>query len=350
MKDLKALFQEYLVRPVTLMEVCGTHTVNIFRFGLRSLFPPELTLLSGPGCPVCVMPQEEIDFLVQAAEKPGVTVAVFGDLLRVPGTRASLKEVRARGGEVKIIYSPLEAVELAETHPDQKVLLAGVGFETTAPAQAVTVLEAHKRRLKNFFFFSALRLMPPALRALLSDPEIKIDGLILPGHVSTVIGSRPYEFIPQKFGIPGVITGFEPRDILEGILMLLKLIAEGKATIAVQYQRAVRPEGNPWGKRVLREVFVPAEGRWRGLGEIPESKLRLKEEFKDFEAEETLALVLKPAEENPTCRCGEILKGKLRPPDCPLFARVCTPEKPYGPCMVSSEGACAAYFRFEVED
>ncbi|HIE32537.1 MAG TPA: hydrogenase formation protein HypD [Thermodesulfobacteriaceae bacterium] len=350
MKDLKALFQEYLARPVTLMEVCGTHTVNIFRFGLRSLFPPELTLLSGPGCPVCVMPQEEIDFLVQAAEKPGVTVAVFGDLLRVPGTHASLKEVRARGGEVKIIYSPLEAVELAETHPDQKVLLAGVGFETTAPAQAVAVLEAHRRRLKNFFFFSALRLMPPALKALLSDPEIKIDGLILPGHVSTVIGSRPYEFIPQKFGIPGVITGFEPRDILEGIFMLLKLIAEDRPTIAIQYQRAVRPEGNPWGKRVLSEVFVPTEGRWRGLGEIPESKLRLKEEFKDFEAEETLDIVLEPAEENPACRCGEILKGKLRPPDCPLFARVCTPEKPYGPCMVSSEGACAAYFRFEVED
>ena len=276
MKDLKVLFQKYLKRPVTLMEVCGTHTVNIFRFGLRSFFPPGLTLLSGPGCPVCVMPPEEIDFLIQAAEKPGVTVAVFGDLLRIPGTRASLKEIRARGGEVKIIYSPLEAVELAETHSDRKVLLAGVGFETTAPAQAVAILEASKRKLRNFYFFSALRLMPPALRALLSDPEIQIDGLILPGHVSAVIGSRPYEFVSKEFGIPGVITGFEPQDILEGILRLLKMIAEGRSAIEIQYHRVVRPEGNPWGKRLLKEVFFPTKGRWRGLGEIPESKLRLK--------------------------------------------------------------------------
>ena len=330
-----------------LMEVCGTHTVNIFRFGLRKLLPPEVRLLSGPGCPVCVMPQEEIDFLVELAGDPGVTLCVFGDLIKVPGSRGSLREARARGARVRIIYSPLEAVQVAEEEPAQRVVLVGVGFETTAPAHAVALLEARKRGLKNFCFFSALRTMPPALRALLSDPSLSLHGLLLPGHVSAVIGSHPYAFIPRDFGLPGVITGFEPRDILEGLLILLKLIKEGKASIEIQYSRVVRPEGNPWGQRLLREVFRPVEGRWRGLGNIPDSKLIPGPDYEDLSAEEVFGVRLRPSPEPPGCRCGEVLRARILPPECPLFARLCTPESPVGPCMVSSEGSCAAYFRFE---
>ncbi len=338
-----------MAETYNLMEVCGTHTVNIFRFGLRSVLPPEVNLLSGPGCPVCVMPQEEIDFLIRLAEEPGVILCVFGDLIKVPGSRGSLKEARARGAEVRIIYSPMDAVREAEGKPNKKVVLAGVGFETTAPAHAVAVLEARRRGLKNFFFFSSLRLMPPTLRVLLSDPELNLHGLILPGHVSTVIGSRPYEFIPQEFGLPGVITGFEPRDILEGILLLLKLIKESRPRIEIQYTRVVHPEGNPWGKRIIQEIFRPAEGRWRGLGTIPGSKLSLAEDYEELSAERFFGLSLAPLPEPPGCRCGEVLKGRLRPTECPLFAKVCTPETPHGPCMVSSEGSCAAYFRFETQ-
>ncbi len=349
MKEFAPYWEKRLSRPVTLMEVCGTHTVNLFRFGLRSLFPSSLTLLSGPGCPVCVMPPEEVDFLIRAAENPRVLVATFGDLLRVPGRRGSLKEARAKGAQIQVIYSPLEAVELAAQNPEKWVVLAGVGFETTAPAQAIALKEAQKRGLRNFLFFSSLRLMPPALRALLSDPKTRLDGLILPGHVSTVIGARPYEFIPREFGLPGVITGFSPQDILEGIHLLLQMITGGRAAIEIQYQRVVRPEGNPWGQKVMEEVFEPVSGRWRGLGEIPGSKLGLREEFRDFEAESRLGLKVEPLAENPACRCGQILRGQLTPPECPLFGKACTPESPFGPCMVSSEGACAAYFRFKGE-
>ncbi|RUM88636.1 MAG: hydrogenase formation protein HypD [Thermodesulfatator sp.] len=337
-------------RIFRFMEVCGTHTVNLFRFGLRKVLPREIELISGPGCPVCVMPQEEVDFLVEAAREPGVVVCAFGDLLRVPGSKGSLQEVRAQGGGVRLIYSPMEAVQIAAAEPGKKIVLAGVGFETTGPAHAVALLEARRQRLKNFFFFSALRVMPPPLRALLSDPDLALDGLLLPGHVSAVIGSRPYTFIAEEFGIPGVITGFEPRDMLEGLARLLELAREGQATIEIQYKRVVTPEGNPWGKRLMREVFRPCDGRWRGLGLIPESKLTLAPDFEEFSAEEALGIELQPLPEPPGCACGEILRGRKRPPDCPLFGKRCTPETPYGPCMVSSEGTCAAYFRFGGEE
>ncbi|QJA05847.1 hydrogenase formation protein HypD [Thermosulfurimonas marina] len=335
-----------MARVYRFMEVCGTHTVNFFRFGLRKLLPPEVELVSGPGCPVCVMPPEEVDFLVEVARKPGVVVCAFGDLLKVPGSKGSLREVRAQGGGVRLIYSPMEAVHLAASEPEKKIVLAGVGFETTAPAHAVALLEARKRRLRNFFFFSALRIMPPPLRALLSDPELALDGLLLPGHVSAVIGSRPYTFIAEEFGLPGVITGFEPRDMLEGLARLLELARSGRPTIEIQYRRVVTPEGNPWGKRLLKEVFRPVDGRWRGLGLIPGSKLALAPDFEEFSAEKTFSLEPKPLPEPPGCACGKILRGQKRPPECPLFGKRCTPETPYGPCMVSSEGACAAYFRF----
>ncbi len=347
--NLREVFEKAVESPVTLMEVCGTHTVNIFRFGIRSLLPERLRLLSGPGCPVCVMPQEEVDALIELSFKERVVVAVFGDLLKVPGSKFSLKDARARGANVVMIYSPLDAVDLAEKNPHVRVVLSGVGFETTAPAHAVAVKEAKKRALKNFFFLSSLRLIPPALDALLSRKEVSIDGLILPGHVSAIIGARAYEFLAERFKIPGVITGFEPKDIVEGILMLVKLIGRRESRIEVQYRRVVGERGNEWGLKVMEEVFEVVDGRWRGFGKIPKSKLKLRGPYLEFSAEEAFGLELKPVEPPKGCRCGDVLRGVLEPPECPLFAKACTPESPKGPCMVSSEGSCAAYYHFRNE-
>ncbi len=328
------------------MEVCGTHTVNIYRFGLRSLLPSEITLISGPGCPVCVMPQEEIDFFLVLVKDPQIILCVFGDLLRVPGSHGSLWKSRAQGARIRLIYSPMEALKIAKEFPEAQVVLIGVGFETTAPAYAATILEAKKQGLKNFFFFSSLRLMPPVLRALISDPNLHIDGFILPGHVSTIIGSKPYEFIAREFKLPGVITGFTSRDILEGLTILLKLVKEKRSTIEIQYRRVVSPDGNPRALELIRKVFRPIDGRWRGIGLIPKSRLVLSPEYANFSIEENKGVSLEPVPEPPGCRCGDVLRGRISPYECPLFGKICTPENPRGPCMVSSEGACAACFRF----
>ncbi len=335
-----------LPRPVRLMEVCGTHTVNIFRFGLRSLLPKDLELLSGPGCPVCVTPPGEIDFLLEVAKLPQVTLATFGDMLRVPGSKTSLKDLRAQGADIKIIYSPLDTLELAESNPKQKIVFAAIGFETTAPAVAVAVLEAKKRGLKNLLFAVSHRTMPQALRALLSSGEVKLDGLILPGHVSTVIGAKSFKFLAEEFHLPAVVTGFEARDIMEGIYMLVSQVAEGRAEVEIQYKRAVTWEGNPMGKQLIRKVFEPCDARWRGLGLIPGSGLRLRPEFHDFDAQKQLGIKVLEGKEPTGCRCGDILCARAKPPDCKLFGKACTPEHPKGPCMVSSEGTCAAWYAF----
>ena len=335
-----------LPRPVRLMEVCGTHTVNIFRFGLRSLLPKDLELLSGPGCPVCVTPPGEIDFLLEVAKLPQVTLATFGDMLRVPGSKTSLKDLRAQGADIKIIYSPLDTLELAESNPKQKIVFAAIGFETTAPAVAVAVLEAKKRGLKNLLFAVSHRTMPQALRALLSSGEVKLDGLILPGHVSTVIGAKSFKFLAEEFHLPAVVTGFEARDIMEGIYMLVSQVAEGRAEVEIQYKRAVTWEGNPMGKQLIRKVFEPCDARWRGLGLIPGSGLRLRPEFHDFDAQKQLGIKIPEGKEPTGCRCGDILCARAKPPDCKLFGKACTPEHPKGPCMVSSEGTCAAWYAF----
>lgn len=331
--------------PVRIMEVCGTHTVSVFRSGLRRALPPQVQLVSGPGCPVCVTPRGEIDRALEACRR-GAILATFGDLMRVPGSRSSLLEERARGADVRVVVSPLDALSVAQAEPGRPVVLFGVGFETTAPAIALTVREARRRGLRNFLLLSAQRLIPPAIRALLSGGRARIDGFLLPGHVSVIIGQEPYRFIAEEFGLPGVITGFEPLDVLEGIRMLLRQRREGRAQIEIQYRRAVRPEGNPRAQRAMAEAFRVTEARWRGLGLIPASGLELDERWAEMEAARALGLPLEDPPDPPGCRCGEVLQGAIAPPECPLFARRCTPDSPLGPCMVSSEGACGAYYRY----
>ncbi len=332
--------------PLRIMEVCGTHTVAIFRSGIRSLLPEGIELISGPGCPVCVTPTGEIDRAIALTERDGVILATFGDLMRVPGTEASFIQRRAEGGDIRVILSPLEAVRMAEEERKRKVVFFAVGFETTSPAIAASVLEAERRGLDNFYLLSSQRLIPPAIEALLSGGKVAIDGFLLPGHVSVIIGKAPYGFITERFGVPGVITGFEPLDILEGILMLVRQRREGRAEIQIQYRRAVKEEGNPRARELMEQVFTSVDSRWRGLGTIPESGLSLREEFSRMKAEEAFDLPYIERPDPPGCLCGEVLQGVKAPPDCPLFGGRCTPQSPVGPCMVSSEGTCAAYYKY----
>jgi len=333
--------------PIRLMEVCGTHTVSISRAGIRGVLPKGIELLSGPGCPVCVTPQEEIKQAMDLAREKETVLLTFGDLMRVPTRYGSFETLKAEGSDIRVIFSPFDAIRIAEENPGKRVVFFSVGFETTAPAVAATIVEAKKWGLKNLFFLSAHKLIPPALRALLEGRRVLIDGFILPGHVSVIIGRKPYEFIPRDFGIPCVITGFEPQDILEGILMLLKQKREKRAEVQIQYKRAVRPEGNPRARALMEEVFEERDSRWRGLGLIPLSGLGLRENFKEMDAQRVFDLKdPEPIPDPPNCKCAEILQGLLKPPECPLFGKTCTPQHPVGPCMVSSEGSCSAYYRY----
>ncbi len=333
-------------RRMQLMEVCGTHTVAIFRAGIRSLLPPGVRLLSGPGCPVCVTAAGEVERAMHLARVPGVLLAVFGDMLRVPGRRESLAEARAEGAGVRVVYSPRDALELARRHPELRVVFWGVGFETTAPGVAAALLEARATGADNFLVYCAHKLVPPALEALLATGEVRVDGFILPGHVSTVLGTAPYAFLAERHGVPAVVAGFEPTDLLLALELLLRLVERGEATVVNAYPRAVRSEGNPAARAVLDRVFRPVDARWRGLGEIPGSGLALREEFAAHDAARQFALPEFPDAEPRGCRCGEVLRGAALPPECPLFDRRCTPVSPVGPCMVSSEGSCAAYHRY----
>lgn len=332
--------------PMRLMEVCGTHTVAIFRSGIRSMLPPGVELISGPGCPVCVTPAGEIDRAIALSRKEEMILATFGDLMRVPGSSSSLQEERASGAAIRVILSPLDAVKIAEENPDKTVCFFGVGFETTSPAIAAAVMEAGRRGLGNFYLLSSQRLIPPAMRALLSGGGVKIDGFILPGHVSVVIGKAPYCFIAEEFGLPGAITGFEPLDILEGIYLLLRQRKEGRTEIEIQYSRVVQEEGNPRARGIMGEVFAPVDARWRGLGTIPQSGLVLREGFSQMDAAQAFDIPYAEVEDPPGCLCGEVLQGLVRPPECSLFGTGCTPEDPVGPCMVSTEGSCAAYYKY----
>jgi len=344
--ELARRLKAYAGRPVNLMEVCGTHTVSIFRHGIRSLLPPNVNMLSGPGCPVCVTANADLDKAIVLAREPGVILATFGDMLKVPGSYSSLREAKAEGANVRVVYSPLDALELARENPTKSVVFYAIGFETTAPVIACSILEAERLGLDNYFIISVHKLIPPAIRTLLNSDDVRIDGFLLPGHVSTIIGSRPYEFIADHYGVAGVITGFEPLDILQGIAMLLDQIADGEARIAIQYRRAVRPEGNVKALEYLHRLFEPCDAEWRGLGLIPKSGLRLREEYAAFDAERRFEINGPPPREHPGCRCGEVLRGVVTPPECPLFAKACTPEHAIGPCMVSSEGTCAAWYRY----
>ncbi|MDI6868942.1 MAG: hydrogenase formation protein HypD [Coprothermobacterota bacterium] len=329
------------------MEVCGTHTVSIARSGLKKLLPDSVKLISGPGCPVCVTAQVDIDYAIALARQPGVIVATFGDMVRVPGTETSLLEARASGGKVEVVYSPMDSLNLARAHPKEEVVFLAVGFETTAPLIARTVQTAKAENIPNLSFLVLHKLIPPAMRALLALKEIQLDGFILPGHVSAILGSKPFLFLKEEFHLPGVITGFEPDDILLALFMLVKQKREDRADIEIQYRRAVRPEGNPQALKVMEEVFEPQEANWRGLGIIPESGLALRQPYWDFDARRRFPLKIMGSREYPACGCGEVLRGVISPQECPLFGRVCTPDSPVGPCMVSSEGSCAAAYHYE---
>lgn len=330
----------------TLMEVCGTHTVAIARNGIRDLMPEGLRLASGPGCPVCVTCNRDIDTVIALARIPNVTITTFGDMTRVPGSTSSLLAEQAAGRSVEIVYSPLDALALAKAHPEREVVFVGVGFETTTPLVAMAIKRAKAMGLSNFTVFAAHKNMPGALELLVGDPTLELDALILPGHVSTIIGAEPYRFLAEKYGIPGVITGFEPVDVLQGIAMLVRQLHEGRAEIEIAYARGVMPEGNPVALAAIDEVFETCTATWRGLGDIPGSGYRIRDEFANFDAVRRFEPDVEPTRDPKGCRCGDVLRARIAPNECPLFRTVCTPENPVGPCMVSSEGSCAAYYRY----
>ena len=330
----------------TLMEVCGTHTVAIARNGIRDLMPEGLRLASGPGCPVCVTCNRDIDTVIALARIPNVTITTFGDMTRVPGSTSSLLAEQAAGRSVEIVYSPLDALAFAKAHPEREVVFVGVGFETTTPLVAMAIKRAKAMGLSNFTVFAAHKNMPGALELLVGDPTLELDALILPGHVSTIIGAEPYRFLAEKYGIPGVITGFEPVDVLQGIAMLVRQLHEGRAEIEIAYARGVMPEGYPVALAAIDEVFETCTATWRGLGDIPGSGYRIRDEFANFDAVRRFEPDVEPTRDPKGCRCGDVLRARIAPNECPLFRTVCTPENPVGPCMVSSEGSCAAYYRY----
>lgn len=335
-------------RSVRIMEVCGTHTMSIFRSGIRSVLPETVSLLSGPGCPVCVTDQSEIDAFIEIARCEGVTTATFGDLIRVPGSASSLERERAAGADVRVVYSTVDALDLARKHPDRRVVFLGIGFETTAPTVAAAVKAARDRGISNFSVFCAHKRVLPALSALLSM-EIGIDGFLLPGHVSLVIGAEAYRPLFERHRCPMVIAGFEAGDILDAIHRLVRQIESGRPALENAYPRAVTAGGNRKARALLEEVFTPVDALWRGMGRIQASGLALRDAFEAFDARRVFGIPLREAPAPPGCRCGEVITGRSTPPECRLFRRACTPVHPVGPCMVSSEGTCAAYYRYHPE-
>ena len=336
-----------LDRPVRFMEVCGGHTAAIYRFALTDLLPDEVKLLSGPGCPVCVTATEFIDRAIALSELSDVTITTFGDLVRVPGSTRSLADVRACGSDVRVFYSSMDAISWAREHPDRRVVFLGIGFETTGCTFAATLAQCVHTGTGNFQLLSALKTMPQALRTLLSSSDVAIDGFILPGHVITVTGLGDFQFIAREFSVPSVVSGFEPADLMETLLMLCRQIKEGRAEVENQYRRVVRREGNPQAQALMKEMFEPCDMAWRGFGVIPLSGLKLRQQFSFLDAE-NIPVEVESTSEHSGCRCGEVLRGMIHPTECTLFGDVCTPETPHGACMVSSEGACAAVYHYAI--
>ncbi|ACD83849.1 hydrogenase formation protein HypD [Candidatus Methylacidiphilum infernorum] len=332
-------------RCYRIMEVCGGHTYSIYRFGLHDLLPPNVELIHGPGCPVCVLPMGRVDECLDVAREKNLLFSCFGDMMRVPGQNGSPLEAKAKGVEVRMVYSPLDSLKIAMDNPQREVLFFAIGFETTAPATALTILKAKQHRVQNFSVFCNHVLIIPAIRAILESPDMRLDGFIGPGHVSTIIGCRPYEFVSKEYGKPIVISGFEPLDILESILRILRQLNRGKAQVENQYNRVVPWNGNTAALRLMAEVFeLRPYFEWRGLGFIARSALRIKQEFQDWDAEKRYAFRGISVSDPKASQCGEVLKGVLKPFQCKLFGTYCTPEHPVGALMVSSEGACAAYY------
>ena len=329
------------------MEVCGGHTHTIYRHGIEHLLPRNVELVHGPGCPVCVIPMGRVDDAIWLARQPGVILTCFGDMMRVPGSEGSLLEIKARGADVRFVYSPLDALKIAVDNPGQQVVFFALGFETTTPSTAVTLVRARELGVTNFSVFCNHVTIEPPVRAILDAPDLELDGFVGPGHVSTVIGTRPYDFVPREYGKPLVVTGFEPLDILTAVAMLLRQLREGRCEVENQYSRVVREDGNPAALRLIDEVFtLRPEFEWRGLGWIPRSALRLSDDYADLDAERRFPLPGNRVPDPKACQCGDVLRGVLKPWECGVFGTACTPETPIGTCMVSPEGACAAYYNF----
>ena len=335
-------------KPVQFMEFCGGHTHAILRHGIRDLLPPTVRMRSGPGCPVCVTSMRDIDRAIALASIPGAIVATYGDLVRVPGSGTTLERVRAKGADIRVVYSAGDALQIAEQNPDRQVVLLGIGFETTAPTVAASVIEAASKGLTNYRVISFLKLTPPVMRALLDSGETRIDGIVCPGHVSVVIGTHPYDFIPRLYRVGCVVSGFEPLDILRTIQLLVEQAEQGAPSVVNAYPRVVQADGNPVALTMMDEVFEPCDAEWRGIGTIQGSGLALRPQFRRFDANAAFDIQVESFPEPPGCRCGDILRGVAEPIDCSLFARSCTPTHPIGPCMVSNEGACAAHYRYSI--
>jgi hydrogenase expression/formation protein HypD len=333
-------------KSARFMEICGTHTVAIFKHGIREVLPDHIDLVSGPGCPVCVTATRDIDKAIKLARIPNVIVTTFGDMVRVPGSESSLQREKGLGADVRMVYSTMDALEIARQNPEKKVVFLGVGFETTAPTIAAAVAAAEAQGIKNFSVLSSHKLLPPAMDALLSGGDLDVSGFMCPGHVSTVIGTAAYEAVAAQYHTPCVVMGFEPLDILQGIYMLVSQIEAGEARVEIQYRRAVAPQGNLNALKTMNRVFEPCDAPWRGLGIIPKSGLALRQAYGSLDAEALFDLEVPDSPEPPGCKCGDILRGVKTPIDCKLFRSVCTPENPVGPCMVSSEGTCAAYYKY----
>ncbi|MBM3244477.1 MAG: hydrogenase formation protein HypD [Candidatus Omnitrophica bacterium] len=336
-------------REIKFMEVCGTHTQGFYRFGIDKLLPGGLKLISGPGCPVCVSTGGYIDRAIKLAGYKDTIIATFGDMLRVPGGKLDLERQRQAGRRIEVVYSPLDALGLARKNPAKKVIFLAVGFETTAPLIASSIISAKKEKLKNMFFLASLKRIAPAMRYLLKDKRQNIEGFLCPGHVSSITGTRPYEFIPRQYRIACCVAGFEPVDILEGLYFLLRQVVKNRPIVDNQYIRAVNRCGNTYALKLMQQVFCISSADWRGLGKIPESGFRIKKEFRDFDAEKIFSLRQQASgsRQQASCKCSDVLKGLLSPDKCNLFKKACTPEHPVGPCMISAEGACNVYYKYK---
>lgn len=345
-KGLIAQIHKKSTIPARLMEFCGGHTVTIFRYGIRQTLPKSIQMVSGPGCPVCVTSNADLDKAIALSQVTNVIIATFGDMLKVPGSYSSLEEAKANGADVRIVYSTMDALDIAENEPTKSVVFIGIGFETTAPTIAASILQAKEKQMRNYYVLSMHKLCPPVIRALLDSGEVKLHGLICPGHVSAVIGSHAWEFIAREYGIPCVVSGFEPLDVLQCVNMLVSQIEKKESRVEIAYRRGVRPEGNPEALKIMEQVFEPCTASWRGMGEVPNSGLKLRREYEHFDAEITFDITPTPIYEPEGCLCGDILRGVKEPTDCKLFSNICTPEHPIGPCMVSSEGSCSAYYLY----
>jgi hydrogenase expression/formation protein HypD len=346
-RSLSAKIKRISSKNIRLMEVCGGHTMSIQKFGILTFLPENIQLISGPGCPVCVSDLRFIDKATAYARMKDVIIASFGDLIRVPGSQSTLDEEKANGADIRIIYSPVDAIHLALENKNKKVVFLGIGFETTAPGTAAAIVRAHKLKLNNFFVLSTHKLMPPAMKALI-DEDVALDGYIAPGHVSTITGSHIYDFIAEDLKIPVVVSGFEPTDVLQSILMLVQQIEQKEPKVEIQYKRVVTENGNVKAQQILNDVFIPADEWWRGLGVLPNSGLQIADKYKAFDVNVGIPITVPEPKEPKGCICGEILKGIKMPKECKLFGKVCTPENPVGACMVSTEGSCQAYYKYNI--